>query len=89
MEVGEAHGGLNDVGVKIGDACRAEEWEVVPDGTLLTAGPTRFGLADEGVAQFIRPVVGAAPPPVGDDVGIATNIGLGVVIDELRGADFS
>ena len=85
MEVGEAHGGLNDVGVKIGDACRAEEWEVVPDGTLLTAGPTRFGLADEGVAQFIGPV----GSPIGDDVGISTHVGLGVVVHDLGGADFA
>ena len=78
MEVGEAHGGLNDVGVKIGDACRAEEGKVVPDGTLLSRCATCFNLAHERVAEFIGPV----GSPVGDDMGIATDVCLRVVLDD-------
>ena len=89
MEVGEAHGGLDDVGVEIGDACRAEKWKVVPDGTLLTASTTRFGLADEGIAQFVGPVVNVTPPPVGDDVRVSPSISLRIVVDDLGSADFA
>ena len=85
MGIGEAHGGLDDVGVEIGDACRAEEWKVVPDGTLLTAGTTRFGLADEGVADFIGPI----GSPVGDDVRVSPNIRLRIVVDDLGKAGFA
>ena len=89
VEVGEAHGGLDDVSVEIGDACGTEEGEVVPDGTLLTASTTRFGLADEGIAQFVGPVVNVTPPPVGDDVGITTDVCLRVVVDDLGSTDFA
>ena len=87
--IGEAHDGLNDVGVEIGDACWTEEGEVVPYGTILTAGTTRSGLADKGIAQFVGPVVNVTPPPVGDDMGIATDVCLRVVVDDLRSAGFA
>ena len=88
MEVGEAHGGLDDVGVEIGDACRAEEWKVVPYGTirhLLSPTTTCFNLAHERVAEFIGPV----GSPVGDDMGIATDVCLRVVVDDLGSAGFA
>ena len=89
MQIGESHGVLDDVGVEIGDACGTEEWAVVPDGTNPTVGATRFGLADKGIAQFVGPVVIATTPPVGDDMGIATDVCLRVVVDDLGKADFA
>ena len=61
MGIGEAHGGCDDVGVEIGDACRAKEGEVEPYGSYPTAGTACFGLADKGIAQFVGPVVIATP----------------------------
>jgi hypothetical protein len=51
----------------------------------LTACTTRFDLADERVAEFIDPV----GSPISDDVGISTNVGLGVVVQDLGSADFA
>ena len=65
--IGEAHGGLDDVSVEIGDACGTEEGKVVPYGIFPTA--IRSDLADKGIAQFVGPVVNFTPPPVGDDMG--------------------
>ncbi len=85
MQIGKSHGGLDDVGVEVGDACRTEEGKVVPDGTLLSRCATCFNLADEGIADFISPV----GSPVGDDMGIATDVCLRVVVDDLGSADFA
>lgn len=85
--IGEAHGSLDDVGVEIGDACGTEEGEVVPYGIVPTA--IRSDLADEGIAQFVGPVVNVIPPPVGDDMGIATDVCLRVVVDDLGSTNFA
>ena len=89
MGIGKAHDGLDDVGVEISDACGTEEGEVVPYGTILTAGTPRSGLADEGIAQFVGPVVNVIPPPVGDDMGIAPGVCLRVIVDDLGSTGFA
>jgi hypothetical protein len=75
--IGEAHGGLNYTGIQIGYPCGTEEGEVVPYGTVPTA--IRTNLADKGIAKLIGPI-GA---PISDDVGVSTNVGLGVAVNDL------